>query len=276
MNVTDIDSTEDDLSVTLTVNRLLGTEGEISVDYTLANGSAISPDDYTAQAGTLIFADGVATRTIDIVLIDDEIVEETEVFFVNLSNLSGGAVFGSKQQTQVTVADDDKPGTLLFSRVNYSVSENATSFEVNILRAFGSSGEVTVDLTSNDGTATASVDYISINQTLVFAEGEKSKIISVTVLDDQEEEGDESFSLVLSNPTNGAELGAPNNVTATISDDETVDDDGDGGGEDNDGDSGDDSENTDPETEAEYTSAGSLIFLLPFFLMINLSRKFKC
>jgi hypothetical protein len=274
MDVTSIDSTEDDQSVIVTVNRLYGTQGEVTVDYTLVNGSAISPDDYTAQAGTLIFADGVTMQTINIVLIDDEIVEETEEFFVNLSNISGGAVFGSKQQTQVTIADDDKPGTILFSRVNYSVAENGTSFDVNVLRAFGSSGEVTVDLSSSNGSAEAGVDYTSVNQTLVFAEGENSKLVTVSVIDDQVEEGDESFSLSLTNVTNGAVLGSPNNVTVSIIDDETIDD-GSGDGGDNGGGEEEEPIDSDPETEAEYTAAGSLMMLLPFLFILGFLRKYR-
>jgi hypothetical protein len=273
MELTEIDSTEDDSIVSITVNRLFGSQGEVSVDFALTDGTAVSPDDYNTQAGTLIFAEGVTTQTIDIVLIDDELVEDIEVFFANLSNISGGAVFGSKQQTQVTVTDDDKPGTFLFSRVNYSVAENSNNFDVNILRAFGSSGEVTVELGSADATAIAPNDYTNVTETLVFAEGENSKAVTVSVLDDQVEEGDEVFSLILSNPTNGALLGAPNTVTVTISDDESQDDDGDDGDDGGDDAGGDDSGDTDPETEAEYTAAGSLMFLLPIFLLFVILRK---
>ena len=77
---------------------------------------------------------------------------------------------------------------------------NATlAFAVTLSRA--PSGTVTVDYATSDGTATAGSDYTATNGTLSFAAGETEKTVSVPVLDDAHDEGSETLTLTLSNPS---------------------------------------------------------------------------
>ena len=64
---------------------------------------------------------------------------------------------------------------------------------------------VTVDYATADGTARAGEDYTAASGTLTIAAGESSKTISVAVLDDAHDEGEETFTLRLSN-AEGARL----------------------------------------------------------------------
>ena len=90
---------------------------------------------------------------------------------------------------------------------------NATlAFAVTLSRA--PSGTVTVDYATADGTATAGSDYTATSGTLTFAAGETEKAISVPVLDDGHDEGSETLTLTLSNPS-GAYL-ADGSATGTI------------------------------------------------------------
>ena len=59
---------------------------------------------------------------------------------------------------------------------------------------------VTVDYATADGTATAGEDYTAASGTLTFAPGETVKTVSVAVLDDLYNEGEETLTLRLSNP----------------------------------------------------------------------------
>ena len=56
------------------------------------------------------------------------------------------------------------------------------------------------------GTALAGSDYRGVEGRLTFGPGETTKNVTVTILDDQLHEEDESFAVVLSNPTGGATL----------------------------------------------------------------------
>ena len=87
------------------------------------------------------------------------------------------------------------------------------SFEVTLSAA--ASEPVTVDWSTADGTATAGEDYVASSGTLTFAAGDMAQTIEVTVLDDAHDEGEETFTLRLSDAV-GAEL-ADAEATGTIS-----------------------------------------------------------
>ena len=71
------------------------------------------------------------------------------------------------------------------------------AFAVTLSRA--ASGTVTVDYATADGSAQAGVDYTAASGTLTFRAGESSRTIEVTALDDSHDEGEETFTLRLSN-----------------------------------------------------------------------------
>ena len=75
---------------------------------------------------------------------------------------------------------------------------NATlAFAVTLSRA--ASGTVTVDYATTDASAQAGVDYTATRGTLTFQTGESSKTITVAVLDDVHDEGEETLTLTLAN-----------------------------------------------------------------------------
>ena len=73
----------------------------------------------------------------------------------------------------------------------------AVAFAVTLSRA--ASDRVTVDYQTRDGSAQAGEDYRAASGTLTFSAGESSKTIEVGVLDDAHDEGEETFTLALSN-----------------------------------------------------------------------------
>ena len=87
-------------------------------------------------------------------------------------------------------------------------------------RTGGSFGAVGVDYATVDGTATATNDYAATSGTLNFADGVLSQTFNVPVLNDTIYEGDEAFSVGLSNASGGASIGAPAAATVTIAEDD--------------------------------------------------------
>jgi len=115
-----------------------------------------------------------------------------------------------------------QPGELQLSAEDYGADEDAGSITVTVSRTGGSAGDVEVDYATSDGSATAGADYASTTGTLTLLDGETSQTFSVALLDDSDYEGDENFTLTLSNPTGGASLGSPVNGTVTILDDDPL------------------------------------------------------
>lgn len=72
-------------------------------------------------------------------------------------------------------------------------AEATLEFAVTLSRA--ASETVTVDFATADGTAAAGWDYTAVEGTLTFAPGETGKTVSVEVLDDAHDEGEETLTL---------------------------------------------------------------------------------
>ena len=210
---------ENAASVLVTVTRSGGSFGAVAVDYSTADGSATAGGDYTAASGTLNFADGVASQSFSVGMLDDTAWEGNEQFTVTLSNAVGGASLGTPAAASVTITENDPvppAGSLQYSGASYGVAEDGGSVLLTVTRTGGSFGEVSVDYSTLDGTATAGSDYTSTSGTLTFADGVTSQAFSVPVLDDTDYEGNESFTVQLSNATGGATPGSPSLATVTI------------------------------------------------------------
>ncbi|NER29804.1 MAG: hypothetical protein F6J89_19840, partial [Symploca sp. SIO1C4] len=113
------------------------------------------------------------------------------------------------------------PGVIAFSANNFSLSENGTPVqEVTLNRTGGTQGQVSVTLTPTNGTAT-NADYDDNPIVVTFADGETSKTVEISVVDDSEVEGNETINLDLSNPTGGVTIGNSDSATLTIVDNDT-------------------------------------------------------
>jgi len=88
---------------------------------------------------------------------------------------------------------------------------------VNLSAASGHT--VTVDYLTLDATATDGSDYSSDTGTLTSSPGQTSQTLSIDILDDAEDEADETFNLVLRTPVN-AVLGPPDMAALVIADDD--------------------------------------------------------
>jgi hypothetical protein len=108
--------------------------------------------------------------------------------------------------------------TVQFNFTNSSGLENVTPANLPVSLSTVSSLSVTVSYAVTGGTATGGgVDYTLPSGTLTFAPGETSKNISITIVDDNVSEANETIIVTLSNPTN-ADLGANSSATYTILD----------------------------------------------------------
>jgi Leucine-rich repeat (LRR) protein len=218
---------EDGGTITLTVTRVNGSDGEVSVDYATSDGTAKAGKDYTAVSGTLNWEDGNSSdKAITVTITDDSIYEDDEKFSLKLSNPTGGATIGTPKTTVVTIVDNEpKPpaGVLQFSSATYSVNENGGTVNITVTRAESSDGAISVECKSSNGSATAGEDYNAVSKTLNWADGDDSdKTFTAYIIDDADVEGNETFSLTLSEPTGGATIGSPDIAVVTIVDDEVT------------------------------------------------------
>jgi len=220
-------ATEGDTTLSLNVTRTGGSDGETSVQY-MVSGSAALNSDYTGGTGILTWSDGDTTaKSLNLSLVDDNKVEESENLSLTLFNLTGDATLGTPAQATLSIADNDEAGnengsiagTLQFAAANYTVNEGESS-TINVTRTGGSDGMVSVQyFATGESIAMANSDYSNASGTLTWADGENSaKSFTISTSDDSEVEGNEILKLTLSNPTGSASLGTPTQTTLSISD----------------------------------------------------------
>jgi Tol biopolymer transport system component len=111
--------------------------------------------------------------------------------------------------------------TFQFSAASYLVNEADGSILVTVTRAGSLTDGASVDFATVDGTAKQKTKYTSAAGTLAFASGVASRTFRVLLTDNQLAEGDQSLSLLLSNPI-GSGLSGPGRADLTISDNDTT------------------------------------------------------
>jgi len=187
----------------------------VEVDFDTLAGSATEGEDYVPVSGTLRFAVGEMRKTVRVEVLDDVENERNETLELHLSNPLNATIGRSGRGI---ILDDDTPPSL--SVAGGSVSESGGALVFPVTLSWRVPSTVTVDFTTTDGSATAGADYRATTGTLTFAPGETAKSIRVDVLDDEINEPEESFGLVLSRSVDAAIDVAE--ATGTIHDDDTM------------------------------------------------------
>ena len=203
---------------TFTVTTSNAINNNIKVNYTTTNGSASAGSDYQATSGVLTIPAGQTSKTITVNVTGDVTNETNETFIVGLSLPDMATI--AKAQGIGTIVNDDgvQPATLQFEQSSYNVKESLGALTMTVTRIGDASAAASVDYVTNDGTATQKGDLEYTAGTLTFAAGETSKTVNILLNEDDQIEGNESFQVVLSNPT-GASLGQTNSASVTIMDD---------------------------------------------------------
>ncbi|MTJ32622.1 S8 family serine peptidase, partial [Aphanizomenon sp. UHCC 0183] len=129
---------------------------------------------------------------------------------------------------------------LNFNAANYTVKEDGTAVtEIWVTRTGNASNTVSATLSFIDGTAkgcgcaasSVNNDFNNIPITVTFAANETSKLVyvqnallgnpnAIKIRNDDKVEGDEYFTIQLTNPTGGASVGNQSRATVTIVDDD--------------------------------------------------------
>ncbi len=192
--------------------------GPVSVDYTTANGTARAGSDYVATSGTLTLSSITPSALVSVTVNGDTQGEANETFNVQLGNASAGALIGDFTGVG-TINNDDPAPTLSISDASIVEDQSGQrSVSLVVSLSGGYHQTITVAFDSADGSATdLDDDYEPASGTLTFEPGTLTQTVAVTVNGDTASEGDESFSVDLSN---GSVAIVDGQGVATILDDE--------------------------------------------------------
>ncbi|HEX8352073.1 MAG TPA: Calx-beta domain-containing protein [Pyrinomonadaceae bacterium] len=209
---------EDGGGVLVTVNRVGGVTGAVSVNYAASGGTATAGPDYAPVSGTLAFAEGEESKSFTVAVTNDTNDEPDETVQLSLSAPSAGAVLGSPSVAVLTIANDDRP-LFQFDTLFYAAGEASGKVVLGVTRTGDPSGPASVSYSTSDGTAGEVSDSNLTLGTLHFAAGETRKSVTVLVTNDAFAEPAETFLVTLSAPSGGA-LGTPAVATVTLDSDD--------------------------------------------------------
>lgn len=230
--INDVIVTEGNRTTTasFTVNLSPASSQMVTVQYTTADDSASAGTDYLNATGNVTFMPGETSQQVSVTVNGDGTFELNETFFVNLSSATN-ATIDDNQALGTIVNDDLTPPTIAFSQANFNHNENNRSATVTVRRSGNPLPVVSIDFKTNsdlafiecsvvNSLANQRCDYLLTTGKLVFASNELEKSFTVVTFNDAFVEGNETFSIDLSNPTGGAVVGPLATTTVTIEDDD--------------------------------------------------------
>ncbi len=173
-----------------------------TVDYATADGTATAGADYSAVSGTLTFPPYTTLLTFTVPITDDIWAEPDETVLLSLTNPTS-ATLGSTNNPATLIILDDDPAYLSINSITVTEGHTATTDAIfTVSLSTPSALPVSVEYTTQDGTAVAPADYLSRTGTLTFTPGTLTLPITVPVQGDRVQEEDETFFVLLFNPVN--------------------------------------------------------------------------
>jgi hypothetical protein len=218
-------------SLAFTVTLSAASGQTVTVQYASSNGTATGGAscgagvDYVNASGTLTFAPAETCKPVAVTVCGDAVSEPDETLTLTLANASNATI--SQASATGTIQNDEGAPALSVADAWATEGNSGTSpmtFTVSL--SIPSSQPVTVRHTTPGGSAivsatcTRDVDFTPANGTITFAPGETSKQVAVTICADTLHEPDETFTFVLSNPTNATIARAT--ATGTIQNDDVA------------------------------------------------------
>ena len=193
---------------------------EVRVNYDLLNATAdysTSQPDFQSHSGTLVFAPGQTTKVVVVPVVDNAVIEGVGSYWLALGSPVNAVV--SQRLTPALVFDNDAvAGTPRVSIGDAVVGETAGTASFFVWLDKPSIGVVTLNYNSADDTALAGQDYRAVSGVLNFAPGETVKTVTVDIFDDNLAEAEESFRLLLSDPSQATLVESQGQVRITRND----------------------------------------------------------
>ncbi len=191
----------------IVVQRTGGSQGATSVTWEIL-GATAGIGDVAATRGVLNWADGDgSTRTINLGLTNDGVVEGLERVLIKLIAPTGGATLSSPSIASAYISDPGDLSVVEFSSSILSIAERGFGTAVTVIKRSGSaSGVLSVDFNVVAGDASSGTDYFGAAAgSVTWADGDANpKWIEYTISDDGSSEANEFFELSLSNASGGS------------------------------------------------------------------------
>jgi len=185
------------------------------------SGTANNVSDYTFTPTDTNISFGVGISSVDftVSIVDDSDQEPAETIILDLVDISG-ATTGSVLQHTITIESNDVL-SLMFTASSDTAGEAAGTYDVTVYKSKAVSNLTAEIQLSGSAIEGAENDYTLSTTNVSLSGTTTSQVITVTINDDSDIEGDETVILSLANVTQG-QIGSPSVFTLTIDDNESV------------------------------------------------------
>merc|ERR1712198_666808 len=179
----------------------------LQVDYKTEDGTASSEGDYIEAIGTLTFGPGETQKHVTLEVLDDDVFEEDEHFYIRISNLrrkdgksfkeievtaddgsrsmQAATQLGTPHMATIMILDDDHGGIFGFEDGEAEIVESVGIYECKIQRISGARGKVAIPFSTEEGTAKEGTHFEAVEGELIFCNEETEKIIEIPILDEE-------------------------------------------------------------------------------------------
>ncbi|MEM6839224.1 MAG: choice-of-anchor D domain-containing protein [Cyanobacteria bacterium P01_C01_bin.120] len=163
--------------------------------------TATGGSDYTDTGFplTVNFADGEASQTVAIPLMDDAAVEGDETLVLGLQNPTN-LTLGSQTTTTLTITDNDSPGfTIVESGGMTQVDESGTTDSFTVVLNTQPLSDVELAIaTKTKSKAGDEATFTPPTLTFTLADWDQAQTVTVTGVDDDRDDGDQTNTLIIS------------------------------------------------------------------------------
>jgi len=199
----------------------------LQVDYKTEDGTASSDGDYIEAVGTLTFGPGETQKMITLEVLDDDVFEDDEHFYIRISNLrrkdgmpiasmevtddegkksmQPAVQLGTPHMATIMILDDDHGGLFGFEDSEAEIVESIGAYELKVVRVSGARGKVAVTYSTEDGTAKDGTHFEAVEGELIFDNEETEKVIELPIIDEESYEKSLIMYLNLGEPRQIAE-----------------------------------------------------------------------
>jgi hypothetical protein len=171
----------------------------VIVDYSTADGSATAGGDYVTLSDDVTFDPGDTSKIVNVTVKGDNTSEGDEFMQLVLGAVTNASV--STGQAIGYILDDD----IVAIRINdVSVNEGnsrTTLMTFTVTLSAATDETVTVRYATQNGSAKTGKDYTAKSGTITFAPGQTSRTVTISIKADKQREPDETFFVLLSNPS---------------------------------------------------------------------------
>ncbi len=221
------DVNENNESLTVTVERISGSTGQLKAKLNTQQDTALDNIDFTPLSNMeLIWNDGDRLpKSVTLPITNDTIVNGKRTFSILLedTDTNSTSIITHPKSALITIYDDDNPTTPLvyFESATLRVREEVSELTIFVILSAASTEIVTVDYTVSGGTANLDSDFLLTEGKVTFQPGKTIGSFNIKLLDDKINEVTETVILSLKNPTQSI-LAADAEMELQILSDESI------------------------------------------------------